>query len=83
MVDPKGELLAAFNADATYRLLGTDDIDARKFIVAERDGMIYDVNVPPLNESIGGTIRYHIRSGEHEVTDKDWRHYLDFADEKL
>ena len=83
--DPKGEMLSGFNADAVYRLLGTDGIgdDARKFIVRENDGMIYDVTMPPFNEPIGGTIRYHIRTGVHDVTDYDWQQYLDFADEKL
>ena len=83
--DPKGELLAAFNADSTYRLLGTDGIgdDAKKLIVTERNGMIYDVEMPPLNKPVGAAIRYHIRSGVHDVTDYDWLQYLDFADEKL
>jgi len=83
--DPKGEMLSGFNADAVYRLLGTDGISdaARKLIVTEKDGMIYDATMPPLNEPIGATIRYHIRTGEHDVTDYDWQQYLDFADKKL
>jgi len=85
MADPKGEMLCAFNADAVYRLLGTDGIGdaAKKWIVTEKDGMVYDAAAPPLNEPVGGTIRYHIRTGEHDVTDYDWLQYLDFADEKL
>ncbi|MCL2306568.1 MAG: hypothetical protein FWC43_14615, partial [Planctomycetaceae bacterium] len=68
--DPKGELLAAFNADATYRLLGTDGIGdaAKKLIVTEREGMIYDVEMPSLDKPIGATIHYHIRTGLHDVT---------------
>ena len=83
--DPKGEMLAGFNADAVYRLLGTDGIGdtARELIVTEKDGMIYDATMPQLNEPVGETIRYHIRTGEHDVTDYDWQHYLDFADAKL
>ncbi|MCL2118022.1 MAG: acetylxylan esterase [Planctomycetaceae bacterium] len=85
MADPKGELLAGLNADAVYRLLGTDGIGdaARNLIVTEKDGMVYDVTMPPLDEPVGATIRYHIRTGEHDVTEYDWRQYLDFADEKL
>jgi len=83
--DPKGEMLSGFNADAVYRLLGTDGIGdaARKLIITEKDGMIYDAAMPPFNEPIGATIRYHIRTGEHDVTDYDWQQYLDFADAKL
>ena len=80
--DPKGEMLAGFNADAVYRLLGTDGIGdaARELIVTEKDGMIYDAKMPAFNEPIGATIRYHIRTGVHDVTDYDWERYLDFAD---
>ena len=83
--DPKGEMLAGFNADAVYRLLGTDGIGdaARKLIVTETDGMIYDAAMPEFNEPVGATIRYHIRTGIHDVTDYDWQQYLDFADAKL
>ena len=83
--DPKGEMLSGFNADAIYRLLGTDGIgdDARKMIITEKDGMIYDAEMPQFNEPIGATIRYHIRTGVHDVTDYDWQQYLDFADAKM
>lgn len=69
--DPKGEFLAAWNADPVYRLLGTDGIGGIS-------------NEPPaLNTPVGGTIRYHRRTGIHDVTDYDWERYLDFAEEKL
>lgn len=29
-----------------------------------------------------GTIGYHVKSGEHCITETDWKYYLDFADEK-
>ena len=83
--DPKGELLSGFNADSLYRLLATDGIGdaAKKLIANEKDGMIYDVTMPPVNEPIGKTIHYHIRTGVHDVTDYDWQQYLDFADKYL
>ena len=68
--DPKGEFLAAIHADPVYRLLGTD-------------GIASVTEMPPLNTSVGGTIHYHYRTGEHDVTDYDWDQYLDFADQHL
>ncbi|MCL2624259.1 MAG: acetylxylan esterase [Planctomycetaceae bacterium] len=83
--DPKGEMLAGFNADSVYRLLGTDGIGdaARQRIVTEKDGMVYDAVMPAFNEPIGATIGYHIRTGVHDVTDYDWQQYLDFADAEM
>lgn len=67
--DPKGEFLSALNADPVYRLLGTAGLGTEK--------------MPEINEPVHGTIGYHIRSGEHDVTDFDWAAYLDFADKHL
>ncbi len=67
--DPRGEFLAARHATPVYRLLGTD-------------GLPTD-DMPEVNRPIHGTIGYHIRSGQHDVTEYDWRCYLDFADKHL
>lgn len=69
--DPKGEFLAAWNADPVYRLLETDGI-----------GGI--ANVPPETDvPVGAVIHYHRRSGDHDVTDFDWEQYLGFADKYM
>ncbi len=64
--DPKGEFLAARHALPVYRLY-------RKNITG-MDAM------PGVNQPIGETVRYHIRSGKHDVTDYDWEQFLNFAD---
>jgi hypothetical protein len=67
--DPRGEFLAAVNADPVYRLLGTDG-----FGVTE---------MPPPDRSVGKTVAYHNRTGKHSVTSADWEHYLNFASRHL
>ncbi len=64
--DPRGEFLSGLNADAVYRLLGTDGIGVSK--------------MPELGQPVISTIGYHIRPGGHGVKDFDWKAYLDFAD---
>jgi hypothetical protein len=64
--DPRGEFLSAAGAQPVYRLLG-------------RTGLDID-DMPPLNQSAGATIGYHVRAGKHALTDYDWLKYLDFAD---
>ncbi len=40
-----------------------------------------DTVFPAVNQPVGKTVRYHNRTGKHDVTDYDWEQYLRFADE--
>lgn len=72
--DPRGEFLAAVAADPVYRLLGTKGMGGET--AAEK--------MPPAQQPInGGSIGYHLRTGEHDLTEWDWQQYLDFADRHL
>ena len=67
--DPCGEFLAAKEASPVYELFGLEGLPAD--------------DMPEENRSVQGMIGYHIRTGRHDVTELDWRHYLDFADSRL
>ena len=67
--DPKGEFLATKAASPVYNLYGKKGIDIKK--------------MPPVNTPFHGTIGYHLREGEHDVTDYDWEQYIKFADIQL
>ena len=67
--DPRGEFLSGRHADPVYHLFGEQGIETDAF--------------PEVNRPVGRRIRYHIRTGTHDVTDYDWEQYLDFADEQL
>lgn len=64
--DPRGEFLAARGADPVFRLLGRQGLGVEE--------------MPPINQAVGQTVGYHIRSGGHDITPYDWQRYLDFAD---
>lgn len=67
--DPRGEFLSAKNAGPVYKLLGKDPLPVE--------------DMPAVSQPAMGTIGYHIRPGEHDVTNYDWDRYMDFADKYL
>ena len=64
--DPKGEFLSAVAASEVYELLGKRGIGTTQ--------------MPPVNQPVGDTVRYHVRTGKHDITAYDWQQYLDFAE---
>jgi hypothetical protein len=67
--DPFSEFSCAVLADPVWRLLG-------------RQGFGVSA-MPALNTSVGETIRYHDRTGRHDVTAYDWEEYLKFLGEEV
>ena len=68
--DPRGEFLSGHFATPVYRLFESTGLE---------ESSDPDVDEPRSSGSVG----YHVRSGGHDVTDYDWRQYLDFADRHL
>jgi hypothetical protein len=67
--DPKGEFLGAKGAERVYTLYN-------------KKGLGTD-QMPAPNNPVGEHIRYHIRTGKHDITQYDWQQYLDFADKHI
>ena len=70
--DPKGEFLGAVHTEPVYKLYGKTGLGT----TAGRPQTF-----PAVNQPVGQTVRYHDRTGKHDVTDYDWEQYLRFADE--
>jgi len=64
--DPKGEFLSGFYAGPAFELYGLK-------------GLGTNVH-PPLHQPIMNDVGYHIREGVHDVTEYDWKCFMDFAD---
>ncbi|MBE2216513.1 MAG: acetylxylan esterase [Opitutaceae bacterium] len=67
--DPHGEFLSVRGAEPVFALFGQ-----------KGPGL---ADVPPVHSPAGETLRYHIRSGPHDMTAYDWSAYLDTADRVL
>ncbi|MCA9129470.1 MAG: acetylxylan esterase [Planctomycetales bacterium] len=65
LADPKGEFLSAVHAEPVYRLWGYAGLGT--------------ANWPTPDHSIGDRIGYHLRTGEHDITDFDWQQYVSFC----
>jgi len=67
--DPQGEFLSAKNAEFVYSLYG-------------KKGLMTN-EIPTPDSPVGETIRYHIRTGKHNILLYDWLQYIDFANQTL
>ena len=63
--DPKGEFLSAKNAQPVYALLGHKNVGLTE--------------MPPVDTPVGTIVRYHMRSGKHDMLPYDWAQYIKFA----
>lgn len=64
--DPKGEFLSGVYASEVWRLFGGQGMPVTEHPAPE-------VNVT-------GEISYHLRTGQHNILEQDWEHYLEAAD---
>lgn len=67
--DPKGEFLSAVEAGKVYQLYDLEGLPVSE--------------IPQPDSPVSGTIAYHIRTGEHNITSYDWRQFIDFANKQL
>lgn len=63
--DPKGEFLSAREAGKVYALYGLKGIEADE--------------QPPADTPVGNWVRYHLRTGKHDMLLFDWQQYILFA----
>ena len=67
---PRGEYATARLASPAWELYG-------------RRGLVSDGFPAPDAPQQDGFVSYHLRTGEHALTDFDWGVYLDFADKRM
>jgi hypothetical protein len=67
--DPKGEFLSAYHAGEVYRLFGAPVIETEE--------------MPHENQYLTSAVSYHVRTGKHDQTAFDWKHFVEIADKYL
>lgn len=67
--DPDGQFRVLQAAEPVYRLLGASGLQSP--------------TPPELDQLSAGTLGYYVRPGKHAMTRKDWKVYLDYADQYL
>ncbi|WP_347158072.1 InlB B-repeat-containing protein [Pontibacter chitinilyticus] len=67
--DPKGEFLSAWNATPVYKLFNLTGVGTSQ--------------MPAVEQPIGESVRYHIRSGKHDITLYDWQQHIAFAQKQF
>lgn len=65
--DPKGEFLGAYHTTPVYQLYWKKGVGVSK--------------MPTINQPVGDLVRYHIRTGKHDINRYDWEQYIRFAKE--
>lgn len=68
--DPENEFLTAVNAQPVYQLFGLEGLATR--MMPKPDSPVFE-----------GHIGYHLRSGNHNLTEYDWEQFMNFADKHL
>lgn len=66
--DPEGEFLSGLHASPVWELFGLQGVGVDRW--------------PPSDHPVGSSVGYHVRTGDHDVTDYDWVHYLIFAERR-
>ena len=75
------EACAAYGLTLVNAKLWARTAAPRRRIVAVIDALRAAEDMPPLHKPLlNGHIGYHIRAGEHDVTEYDWDRFMDFAD---
>lgn len=68
--DPRGEYLSIVESAPVFDMLGKTSIKNR--------------SMPPIDQPrVEGPTGYHIRTGKHNLDERDWAWFLDFADSVL
>jgi hypothetical protein len=68
--DPESEFMALVHAQPVYKLFGLPGLNKG--------------HIPPPGQPLHeGVLGYHQREGVHNLTEEDWKYFMDFADKHL